>query len=198
MSLMIFLVNVGPSLAANIPTIKDKADENTITDNVDSIFLGKVDEEEILNIVKSCASKGSPDCVDMDMILVKNTIELVIEPFTYICNLSFSSGVFPVNMKTAKVIPLYKNGDKNVFSNYRPVSLLPQFSKIFEKLFVTRLDKFIERYNILSNNQYGFRTNHSTSMALMELIEEISIAIDKRHYFVSILIPLIIPYFLKN
>ncbi len=125
-------------------------------DNVSSIFLGKVKKEEILSIVKSCASKGSTDCVDMDMILVKNIIELVIEPFTYICNLSFSTGVFPDNMKTAKVIPLYKNGDKHVFSNYRPVSLLPQFSKILEKLFVIRLDKFIDRYNILSSSQYGF------------------------------------------
>ena len=158
---------VGPSLAANIRTVKDNADENTITDNVDSIFLGKVEKEEILNIVKSCASKGSTDCVDMDVILVKNIIELVIEPFTYICNLSLSSGVFPDNMKTAKVIPLSKNGDKHVFSNYRPVSLLPQFSKILEKLFVIRLDKFIDRYNVLSNSQYGFRINHSTSMALI-------------------------------
>lgn len=159
-------------------------------DNVNSIFLGKVEKEEILNTVKSCASKGSTDCVDMDMILVKNIIELVIEPFTYICNLSFSSGVFPDNMKTAKVIPLYKNGDKHVFSNYRPVSLLPQFSKILEKLFVIRLDKFIDRYNVLSNSQNGFRTNHSTSMALMELTEEISTAIDKRQYFVSIFVDL--------
>lgn len=82
-----FFGNVGPSLAANIPTIKDNVDENTITDNVDSIFLGKVEKEEILNIVKNCASKRSTDCVDMDMILVKNIIESVIEPFTYICNL---------------------------------------------------------------------------------------------------------------
>ncbi len=124
------------------------------------------------------------------MILVKNIIELVIEPFIYICNLSFSTGVFPDNMKTAKVIPLYKNGNKHVLSNYRPVSLLPQFKKILEKLFVIRLDKFIDRYNILSNSQYGFRTNHSTSMALMELTEEISTAIDKRQYFVSIFVDL--------
>ena len=93
-------------------------------------------------------------------------------------------------MKTTKVIPLYKNGEKHVFSNYRPVSLLPQFSKILEKLFVSRLDNFINRYNILSNSQYGFRTSHSTSMALMELTEEISSAIDKKHYLVSIFVDL--------
>lgn len=124
----VFFVNVGPSLAANIPTIKDITYKSMVKENVNSIFLGRVEKEEILSIVKSCASKGSTDCVGLDMILVKNIIEYIIEPLTYICNLSFSTGVFPEKMKIAKVIPLYKHGEKHVFSNYRPVSLLPQFS----------------------------------------------------------------------
>ncbi len=66
----------------------------------------------------------------MDMKLVKNISELVILPFAYI---SVSTEIFPENVKKAKVIPLYKNGDKHVFSNYRPVSLLTQFSKILNK-----------------------------------------------------------------
>lgn len=86
-------------------------------DNVNSIFLGRVEKEEILNIVKGCANKGSTDCDDLDMILVKDIIESVIVPFTYICNLSFSTGTFPNSMKTAKVIPLYKNGDKHVYKH---------------------------------------------------------------------------------
>ena len=63
----------------------------------------------------------------------------------HICNLSFSKGVFPDAMKIARVIPLFKSGDKHVFTNYRPVSLLPQFSKILERLFNNRLDSFIEK-----------------------------------------------------
>ena len=61
----------------------------------------------------------------------------------------------------------------NVFTNYRPVSLLPQFSKILEKIFDNRLDSFIEKYNILSGNQYGFRTKHSTSLSLIALLNDI-------------------------
>ena len=61
-------------------------------------------------------------------------------------------------MKIAKVLPLYKNGEKHLFTNYRPVSLLSQFSKILEKLFAFRLDKFIDKYQILNNSQYGFRS----------------------------------------
>ena len=148
-----FFVNIGPSLAMNIPHLTDNNTDGYITDNINSIFLGKIEKDEILNIVKDCESKKSTDCDDIDMSTLKYIIESVIEPFTYICNLSFSTGVFPENMKTAKVIPLYKNGDKHVFSNYRPVSLLPQFSKILEKLFVNRLDRFLNRYNILSSSQ---------------------------------------------
>ena len=71
----------------------------------------------------------------------------------HICNLSLTSGCFPDKMKVAKVVPLFKSGEMNVFTNYRPVSLLPQFSKILEKIFNNKLDSFIEKYNILSGNQ---------------------------------------------
>ena len=94
-------------------------------------------------------------------------------------------------MKIAKVIPLYKTNGKNEFTNYRPVSLLPQFSKILEKLFGIRLDSFIDRYNLLSSNQYGFRRNMSTSLALIELTEEITTALyDKKKVTVGVFIDL--------
>ena len=80
----------------------------------------------------------------------------------HICNVSFQTGVFPNKMKIPKVIPLYKSGEKNVFTNYRPISLLPQFSKILDKLYNNRLDMFINKCNILSPSQYGFRSSMST------------------------------------
>ena len=83
-------------------------------------------------------------------------------------------------MKVAKVIPVFKGNDKQVLTNYIPISLLPQFSKILEKLFNVRLDNLIERHSILRNRQYGFRPNMSTSLALLELTEEITSALDKK------------------
>lgn len=77
-------------------------------------------------------------------------------------------------MKIVKVIPLFKSGNKHNFTNYRPVSLLSQFSTILEKLYCNRLDKFVEKSNVLHNSQYGFRANRSTSLALMDSIEEIT------------------------
>ena len=158
--------------------------------NNNSIFLEPVIEREILNIVNECANKTSIDYEGLNMSMVKKIINNIVKPFTFICNLSFSSGIFPDRLKVAKVIPLFKAGDKSLFTNYRPVSLLPQFSKILEKLFAKRLNKFIDKHNILNDSQYGFRHEHSTSLALIELIEQITLASDFKKSTIGVFIDL--------
>ena len=155
-----------------------------------SMFIGGVTEYDVTKVVKNLKKNVSKDCNDIDMTIIKTIIDEIVTPFTYICNQSFLSGTFPNKMKLAKVIPLYKNGNHNVFTNYRPVSLLPQFSKIPEKLFSGKLDAFIKKENILNESQCGFRSNRSTSMALLELIEEITSAVDKKKCTISVFIDL--------
>ena len=72
----------------------------------------------------------------------------------------------------------------------RPISLLPQFKKILEKLYSDRLDSFLYKYNILSPSQYGFRSNMSTSYALIELVEEITTSVDNNKYAIGIFVDL--------
>ena len=98
----------------------------------ESMVLKGTNEKEIIEIVKEFKGKKSIDCNGIDMSLVKNIIEGVVKPLTHVCNQSLITGVFPSEMKTAKVISIYKSGDKHIFSNFRPVSLIPQFSKILE------------------------------------------------------------------
>ena len=93
-------------------------------------------------------------------------------------------------MKIAGIIPLYKAGEKDLFTNYRPVSLLPQFSKIREKIYYSRLDKFISKHDILSNSQYGFRQNMSTNLAFLELVEELTSSIDEKNKTIGVFIDL--------
>lgn len=182
-----FFVKVGPDLAAQI---RDTTYDINIDRNQHSIFLTPTDELEIITIVKKFKNKHSTDGYDLDMSLIKKVIHCVVKPLVHICNLSFLTGTFPGKMKMAKVIPLYKSGDKHMFTNYRPVSLLPQFSKILEKLFEKRLEKFIDKHNILNESQYGFRNKRSTSMAVMEAVEEVTNAWEKREYAVGIFIDL--------
>ena len=74
--------------------------------------------------------------------------------------------VFPNNLKIAKVVPLFKSGDSELPTNYRPISVLTYFSKIFEKVLYGRLNDYFTKNNLLSQQQYGFRNNHSTSLAI--------------------------------
>ena len=97
----------------------------------------------------------------------------------YITNLSLSSGTVPDQMKIARVVPSFKAGDLSLFTNYRPVSVLPAFSKILERIVYNRLINFLNKFNILSSNQYGFRKNHSTAYALILLYDKLSDAIDQ-------------------
>lgn len=134
-----YFANIGSNLVQYIPD--ENIDGSIIPHSVNSIFLERVQASEILKIVYEFANKKSNDYTDMNMSLIKQIIDVIVEPFTYICNLSFTTGKFPERMKIAKVVPLFKKGNKNDVSNYRPISLLPQLSKIFEKLFVFRLKK---------------------------------------------------------
>ncbi len=81
-------------------------------------------------------------------------------------------------MKIARVIPLFKSGDHRYFQNYRPVSVLPIFSKLLERVVFKRITNYIDKSSILSDNQYRFRKKHSTSPALMRLYDGIASAID--------------------
>ena len=105
-------------------------------------------------------------------------------------NKSFLTGIVPSKLKIAKAIPLYKTKDPALFSNYRPISLLPFFSKILERLMHNRLYNFLTEHNILAMNQFGFRKNYSTFLELMALVDNISKKIDEGNYSIGIVLDL--------
>jgi hypothetical protein len=97
--------------------------------------------------------------------MLKKSIPYIISPLTYICNQSLAQGIFPDRMKFAVVKPIFKNGSAYDPSKYRPISLLPAFSKVLERVIYNRLYDHIDNNNILDNNQYGFKPNSSTEKA---------------------------------
>ena len=99
--------------------------------------------------------------------LLVYAVEYIKEPLTHIFNLSITSGIFPDELKIARVIPVFKKGVKSSPGNYRPISILPVISKIFEKLVNARLMKFLESNQIICDNQYGFRHGYSTKLSLI-------------------------------
>ena len=113
---------------------------------------------------------------------------------THLCNiqsmLRSTIGIFPDELKIARVVPVYKNGSSENVANYRPISVLPIFSKILEKCMYNRLFYFISKYNVLSLNQYGFRPGHSTSSALIDFVHTVVNALDKKNYMIAMFLDL--------
>jgi hypothetical protein len=107
-----------------------------------------------------------------------------------VINASFTTGFVPDMLKIAKICPIFKNGDKCVISNYRPISLLPSFSKIYEKLVYVRLLRYLDKLHILNDCQFGFRSNRSTSMAVLEMTEKISDAIENNQFAIGVFVDL--------
>ena len=146
-------INIGPTLADDIPISNDTF-STYLTDAVgDTLFLQPVTQPEIINLVNNTKSKKSKYHDDIDVYLVKQLIPYLVIPLEHIFNISLQTGVFPDSMKIARVIPLFKNGNINDFTNYRPISLLSQFSKILENIFHNRMMSFIEEKNILYESQ---------------------------------------------
>ena len=184
---------IGPDLANNIiiPT-KTSVYDYLISRNNKSMFLSPIDECEVISVVNGCKSKTSTDCDDIDFRLIKSVITSNVKPITHTCifNLSFQTGTFPEKMKIAKVIPLFKSGSKNYFNNYRRISLLPQLSKILEKLYSNRLNKFTKTCDILNPCHYGFRETNSTTHALVKVVSEITNSLNKRKHSIGVFIDL--------
>ena len=88
-------------------------------------------------------------------------------------NTSLSEGIFPECFKMAKIIPIFKSGDSNSTVNYRPISMLPFLSKMFEKLMCARLDSYLKSNNILCTTQFGFLKNYNTWDAIIEFLDYI-------------------------
>lgn len=165
-------------LSKNI--IKDEGFEilSKIERNPKSIFLSAVTENEIMNIVKSLKNSNAAGVDEINTNLLKQIIENISQPLTYLINQSFLEGTFPDKLKLAKIVPIHKKGPKDKIENYRPISLLASISKIFEKAMLDRLISFLTKFNILTPEQFGFRKYLSTNTAIIDFLSALYLEMD--------------------
>jgi hypothetical protein len=144
--------------------------------------MAPVNAKEIKEIINSLPWKNSSGYDEIPLRILKISMPLIITPLTYLCNKSISIQNFPTKLKYSQIIPIFKKGNKTELNNYRPISLLTFFSKIFEKLIYTRLNKHTISNKILANEQYGFRSNTSTEKAVYQLTNKILKALDNKEW----------------
>ena len=125
------------------------------------------------------------------MSVIKQTIASVAGPLTRVINLPIVHGIVPDEVKISLVVPVFKAGqDQSLFTNYRPISIFPSFSKFFERVIYNRLINYSNKLELLSNSQYGFRKGHSTALALIDLYDRISSAIDRCEFSIGVFLDL--------
>ena len=122
--------------------------------------------------------------------IFKSACKLLSLPLATMINKSVQMGVYPAKLKYAKIIPVHKTDDIANPTNYRPISLLSIFNRIFEKIICNRLQVFLEKHEILYHSQYGFRKNCSTEHAFIDNVSKIQSNIDKKLHSCGVFIDL--------
>ena len=183
--------SVGQNLANDIPDLDvDFNDYLCDIDICNSFYFTPVTQDEIENEIMLTPANKSYGLYSCPINLLKLSKHLVSAPLALIFNTSIETGIFPSKLKTSKITPIYKADDETDPNNYRPISILSVFNRIFEKLMYKRLISFIECNNILSKSQYGFRTGHSTIHAILDIVNTIQENMDRKQYSCAVFIDL--------
>ena len=168
-----YFSNIGPSLSEKIDMSESTMTySDYLTNPAHSRFsFTPISEKETLNIINNLKNKKSYGIDGISNVLLKSIANEILKPLTLIINQSLETGIFPDAFKTSKVTPLYKKGDKTDLNNYRPISILPTISKVFEQVIHVQLYDYFCKNNLLCEQQYGFRSKHSTELATIKLVD---------------------------
>lgn len=159
------LVSVVPELLKHLNNSKNAV--NIILNNR-LMVLEPVTVEKLCLISKKIKNKYSSGIDEIPAIIVKIVVPIISDILCYLINNSFYYGIFPGQLKMALVKPLYKKGDPQSLDSYRPISILPSFSKIFELLMCEQLVNFLKECNILNSHQHGYMPSRSTQTAIFQ------------------------------
>ena len=173
-----YFVSIGKTLNDKIKKTQVNFSQYIQQNHPHSMFFDPIEINDLFKAASKIKAKNSVGFDDISSKIMKQTLTPISHPLLHIFNRSMQTGIFPTSMKIAKVVPIFKNGNNQHFDNYRPISVLPAFSKLLEKIIATKLCKFLESHQILYKHQYGFRQKHSTIHPVIHLLKHISEAND--------------------
>ena len=183
--------HIGPNQSKNINYTGDKTYKTYLKEpNKVSLKFEKVSETNVMQIINNLPNKNSCGFDGISTIVMKSIKNVILKPLTLIINQIINTGVFPNKLKIAKITPIFKKDDRTLFTNYRPISLLPIFSKVIEKVISIQINDFFVENKLFFNHQYGFRSGHSTELAALELTDRIITALDNHNTPLNIFLDL--------
>lgn len=172
--------NIGGNLAARIDSDRNIHKFGTLNNQQNSLYLNPTTINEVLiqinklNINKACGPDNIPAS------FVKLHYQFFANLIATVFNEAIVTGQYPNCLKQARVVPIFKSGIKDDVNNYRPISCLSVLDKLLEKLLAARLVEFTQRFNLICDHQYGFRSGSSTLTACCDLVDDIYDAIDHK------------------
>ena len=163
--------SIGQKMANKFPksTEGDTKAVEKIDRTLDTIYLHRTTIKEVEKLIDKLKSNKAPGIDGISNYIIKSSIKIVSPILVKLFNQCMGKGIFPNSLKIACIVPLHKGGDKSDSTNYRPISLLPLFGKIFEKIIEIRLVKFLDKKKIITPHQFGFRKFYSTELAVTEI-----------------------------
>ena len=181
---------MGSNLASSFLNSPNTHGDYLTSPTSNTMALYPTTPHEVNNIISNLNNNTSYGYDSITSSVVKLAAPCICGPLSYIINYSFDTGLFPDMLKIGKICPIFKNGDKKLITNYRPISLLPVFSKIYKRAIYTRLDSFLTANETLVDCQYGFRKGFSTYMPIQDIYNKISLASQNNEYVIAIFLDL--------
>ena len=185
-----YFVNVADKITKTIPRTPNSPLKYLGSNSENSLYLSPVTHFEVEDIISNLDSAKSIGPYSIPVNLLKILKRHISHPLAELVNQSFLKGIFPHKLKVAKVVSIYKKGDPEDVSNYRPISLLPIFSKIYERLMYKRLYSFVICKKIIYPLQFGFQQHNSVDHALISMTEAIKNTLDNKRFGCGIFIDL--------
>ena len=182
-----FFTNAGPNLASKIPETP-KSFKSFLKDTTHSFDPGILTVKELEDAFFSLKVNKSSGYDDINFNVINHSFQYISKPLMHIFQLSLSQGIFPDSLKIAKISPIFKTGETTNLSNYRPISVLPCFSKILEKIMYNKLYKYFTEHNILYSKQFGFQRNNSTEHAIIQLYDQICESFEQNKFTLGVFI----------
>lgn len=163
--------SIGKRMAEKIrnPSTTNFENLSHIPEQINSLFLRPTTVEELIKLIRALELHKAPGPDGINSYIIKKSEAVIAPALMKLFNKCLDKGIFPDSLKTASIVPLHKGGAREEPTNYRPISLLPQFSKLLEKTIKNRMISFLDNNKIITNDQFGFRKSHSTELAIISI-----------------------------
>ncbi|CAB4010237.1 RNA-directed DNA polymerase from mobile element jockey-like, partial [Paramuricea clavata] len=185
-----FFSNIGPDLASKIDTSNHNFQEYIKKPKSEFTVFESITTNKVYYLLRGLSSAKATGIDKISSKILKLAAPAISSSLTYIFNQAITLCTFPDEWKMARVSPLYKNGQKNLPGNYRPISVLPAVSKVMERILYDQLYDYLTKFELLNDCQFGFRKSHSTATALLDCTNSWYMNIDKKLFNLVVLIDL--------